>query len=80
MAALNPAAKEGIDYVEEVDSRGHRDPKGAAALVLNHYEPATEEEKSLDRRINMKLDLCVTLLLSIGFILCGSACAIACLC
>ncbi|KAF1814247.1 MFS general substrate transporter [Eremomyces bilateralis CBS 781.70] len=37
----------------------------------SHYEPTTNEERELDRTINLKLDLVVVLILSINFILCG---------
>lgn len=33
-----------------------------------HYQPATDEEKALDRRVNLKLDTTVVLILAIGFI------------
>ncbi|KAJ5991681.1 hypothetical protein N7451_007405 [Penicillium sp. IBT 35674x] len=36
-----------------------------------HYLPSTEEEKALDRRINLKLDFCIIFILSLGFILLG---------
>jgi hypothetical protein len=39
---------------------------------FNHgYEPKTEEERQLDRRVNLKLDISVVLILAIDFILCG---------
>lgn len=43
-----------------------------ADMVPHHYAPSTEEEKALDRNINLKLDLCVVTILAIAFILCGS--------
>ena len=56
-----------VEQVEKVDlSRLNQAP------APQHYEPVTEEEKALDRKINLKLDVFVTLILSIGFILCGS--------
>lgn len=36
--------------------------------TVAHYEPVTEEEKALDRRVNLKFDLCVIVFLSLGFI------------
>lgn len=56
-----------VEQVEKVDlSRLNLAP------APQHYEPVTEEEKALDRKINLKLDVFVTLILSVGFILCGS--------
>jgi hypothetical protein len=36
--------------------------------TVAYYEPVTEEEKALDRRVNLKFDLCVIVFLSLGFI------------
>ena len=60
-----------VKQVEKVDDAG-RSPHPEAPVTPHHYEPTTDEERSLDRRINMKLDLCVVTILSVGFILCGS--------
>lgn len=39
---------------------------------INHgYEPKTEESRALDKRVNLKLDFIVVLVLAIDFILCG---------
>lgn len=38
---------------------------------IDGYEPQTEEAKALDKRINLKLDFIVVLVLAIDFILCG---------
>ena len=35
------------------------------------YEPSTEEARVLDKRINLKLDFVVVLVLAIDFVLCG---------
>lgn len=35
------------------------------------YEPPTDEARVLDKRINLKLDFVVVLVLAIDFILCG---------
>jgi hypothetical protein len=56
--------------VEQVEKVGVLQLNQAPAP--QHYEPITEEEKALDRKINFKLDFLVTSILSIGFILCGS--------
>ncbi|KAJ4413546.1 hypothetical protein N0V82_008484 [Gnomoniopsis sp. IMI 355080] len=44
---------------------------GNGRATQQHYEPTTDEEKSLERRVNLKLDLSVVLVLALGFILCG---------
>jgi hypothetical protein len=39
---------------------------------VNHgYEPKTAEARALDRRVNIKLDFVVVLVLAVDFILCG---------
>jgi hypothetical protein len=39
---------------------------------LSHgYEPQTDEARTLDKRVNLKLDFIVVLVLAIDFILCG---------
>jgi hypothetical protein len=37
-------------------------------IVVRHYLPATDEERALDKRVNLKLDCVVILILSINFI------------
>lgn len=50
------------------------DPKDVETLatppraLATHYEPTTEEEKALDKRVNLKLDFIVLSLLAIEFI------------
>ncbi|KAJ5558736.1 hypothetical protein N7461_002708 [Penicillium sp. DV-2018c] len=39
--------------------------------TVPQYVPFTEEEKALDRRVNLKLDIFVIIILSLGFILLG---------
>ena len=39
--------------------------------LVDAYEPLNEEARALDKRINLKLDFCVVLVLAIDFILCG---------
>jgi hypothetical protein len=39
--------------------------------LINGYEPLTDEAKALDKRVNLKLDFVVVLMLAIDFILCG---------
>lgn len=63
-----------VEQVEKVDVLRLND-----APAPQHYEPITEEEKALDRKVNLKLDVVVTLILSIGFILCGSKSLLKCL-
>lgn len=40
--------------------------------IQQHYEPETDEEKSLERRVNLKLDMTVVLVLALGFIVCDA--------
>ncbi|RDW84106.1 uncharacterized protein DSM5745_04432 [Aspergillus mulundensis] len=47
------------------------DAKNKVVVEVSHYEPLTEEEKALDRRVNFKLDFILLLILAIGFILLG---------
>ncbi|KAJ5611114.1 hypothetical protein N7510_007833 [Penicillium lagena] len=42
-----------------------------SSTVPQHYKPQTEEQRALDRKINLKLDIFVVAILSAGFILCG---------
>jgi hypothetical protein len=35
------------------------------------YEPKTDEARTLDKRVNLKLDFAVVLVLAVDFILCG---------
>jgi hypothetical protein len=45
------------------------DPKKAVVQdAVRHYVPVTDEEKALDRKVNMKLDMVVLLILSVSFI------------
>ena len=41
-----------------------------ARSTVAHYVPSTEEEKALDRQVNLKFDFCIILILSLGFIVC----------
>ncbi|KAF6793454.1 allantoate transport protein [Colletotrichum sojae] len=52
------------EHVEEVQNNAYQ-------LQQSHYRPQTDEEKSLDRRVNLKLDLIVVSLLAFEFIFCG---------
>jgi hypothetical protein len=44
------------------------DAKRVVATEVSHYEPVSEEEKALDRRVNLKMDFILLLILAIGFI------------
>jgi hypothetical protein len=57
-------SEKGGAYVEE------RAPTSQQHLI-NGYEPTTDEAKALDKRVNLKLDFVVVLVLAIDFILCG---------
>jgi hypothetical protein len=39
--------------------------------LIHGYEPKTDEARILDKRVNLKLDFIVVLVLAIDFILCG---------
>lgn len=58
-----PNGKGNVDaeHVEVVQSN-------AAQLQQSHYRPQTDEEKTLDRKVNLKLDLIVVSLLAVEFI------------
>jgi hypothetical protein len=64
--AMNSSAgaeKSSAYAIEHVDTRSDH---------VNHgYEPETDEARALDKRVNLKLDLIVVLVLAIDFILCG---------
>ncbi len=50
------------------------DAKRVVATEVSHYEPLSEEEKALDRRVNLKMDFILLLILAIGFIVRCSFC------
>jgi dUTPase len=52
--------------VAEVEIAKHE--RAPVRSTVAHYVPATEEEQALDRRVNLKFDLCIILFLSLGFI------------
>lgn len=54
-----------VKHLEVIDnvSRSHQ----------QFYKPVTDEEKALDRRVNLKLDFCVVAILAINFIVSISA-------
>lgn len=41
---------------------------GDTRTLQTYYKPATDEEKAIDRRVNLKLDICVVVILAINFI------------
>lgn len=43
-------------------------PNHRGRATQQRYVPATDEEKSLEKRVNLKLDLTVVLVLALGFI------------
>lgn len=57
------AEKNGAYGIEQVTSSNEH--------LIQGYEPKTDEAKALDKRVNLKLDLVVVLILAIDFILCG---------
>ncbi|KAL4915369.1 major facilitator superfamily domain-containing protein [Aspergillus aurantiobrunneus] len=44
------------------------DAKRKVVTEVSHYKPVTDEEKALDRRVNLKMDFTLLLILAIGFI------------
>jgi hypothetical protein len=59
-----------VGYVEDVQKLDVTPPTDLPPRQC--YEPTTVEEKALDFKINLKLDIFVTTLLSVGFMLCAS--------
>lgn len=57
---MNMKQEDVLEHVDNVNRNGR--------ATQQHYEPTTDEEKSLERRLNFKLDLSVVLILAIGFI------------
>jgi hypothetical protein len=62
-SATRDAEKTSVYAVEHVTTNNDQFTQG--------YEPQTEEAKLLDKRVNLKLDFVVVLVLAIDFILCG---------
>ena len=44
------------------------DAKTMGEVAVRHYVPATDEERQLDKRVNMKLDAVVLSILAVSFI------------
>lgn len=64
--------KAGTYAVEDVDAHaGGISPTSSSERLNLGYEPQTDEAKAMDRRVNLKLDFAVVLILAIDFILCG---------
>jgi hypothetical protein len=61
-AAMDLKEEAGIKHLEVLGV------DGGGGARQQHYKPVSEEEKALDRQVNFKLDLFVTLVLAIGFI------------
>ncbi|KAL4941789.1 hypothetical protein BDV06DRAFT_235820 [Aspergillus oleicola] len=51
--------------------RDVKDAKKKVVTEVSHYAPMSEEEKSLDRRLNLKMDFTFLFILAVGFILLG---------
>ncbi|KAK4160156.1 major facilitator superfamily domain-containing protein [Cladorrhinum sp. PSN259] len=62
-----------IERSRTVETMELDDTKQAELEVrgVTHYTPADEAEKALDKRVNIKLDFTVLLILALSFILCG---------
>ncbi|KAL4812285.1 major facilitator superfamily domain-containing protein [Aspergillus spinulosporus] len=61
-----------VTHVQEKPSLAEiEDAKKMVVIEVSHYEALSEEEKALDRRVNLKLDFILLLILAIGFILLG---------
>ncbi|KAI6889627.1 hypothetical protein KC359_g291 [Hortaea werneckii] len=61
------APEKGLVQVDHIET-SQRD---AALHRPTHYQPETDEERRLDKRVNFKLDFVVVLLLAVMFIFCG---------
>lgn len=61
---MNPRPLEEEPDLKDVETLA---PNRQAAQPT-HYEPTTDEERTLDRRVNLKLDFLVLSLLAIEFI------------
>jgi hypothetical protein len=61
----NDAEKTSVYAIEHVASPTSNDH------LTQGYKPKTEEARLLDKRINLKLDFIVVLVLAIDFVLCG---------
>lgn len=60
---MNHRAVEDEPDLKDVETLASNQP-----VQATHYEPTTDEEKALDRRVNLKLDFIVLSLLAIEFI------------
>ena len=68
-----------ISKASSDDGSGHEKPVGEMVMgelvALDRtpafYEASTDEERALDKRINLKLDFLVLPLLAFNFMLCG---------
>lgn len=64
MAQNMHAPEKGLVQVDHVESI----QRDAALHRPTHYQPETDEERRLDKRVNLKLDFVVVLLLAVMFI------------
>jgi hypothetical protein len=46
------------------------DSKKVVDVNIRHYLPVSDEEKALDRKVNLKCDFVILLVLAINFIVC----------
>ena len=63
---MNPRTLE--DDNADVDLKDVETLDSPRRVLASHYEPTTDEEKALDKRVNLKLDFIVLSLLAIEFI------------
>lgn len=69
LMAYNTASMEIVTHVQEKPSLAEaEDAKKRVITEVSHYEALSEEEKALDKRVNLKLDFILLLILAIGFI------------
>jgi hypothetical protein len=64
-------ASQGAALNNKTDSLVKPNARLTLGAVRTHYEPVTEEEKALDKRINLKFDFLVIAILAIDFLLQG---------
>lgn len=63
---MSPRVNE--DDNADVDLKDVETLESPSRALATHYEPTTDEEKALDKKVNLKLDFIVLSLLAIEFI------------
>ncbi|GKZ29606.1 hypothetical protein AbraIFM66950_005760 [Aspergillus brasiliensis] len=66
-----PGCKGTAEHTEDIELASNAKSPLQDKLVRTHYQATSAEEIHVDKRLNLKLDLLITGLLSFGFVLCG---------